>query len=88
MNNQDQPPSRLRWHCRRGMQELDVLLGGWLEQCWSEASDELREAFAALLEEEDDRIWAWVTGREQPTDAVMQSLIGELRDGFRQNDSD
>lgn len=70
------------------MQELDVLLGGWLEQCWPQASDELREAFAALLEEEDDRIWAWVTAREQPNDSVMQSLIGELRNGFRQNDSD
>lgn len=87
MSNQDQPPSRLRWHCRRGMQELDVLLAGWLEKRWPKADTELREAFAALLEEEDDRIWAWVTGRDQPIDAVMQSLIGELRDGFRQNGS-
>ena len=29
---------RLAWRCRRGMKELDLLLGGWLRQNYAQAS--------------------------------------------------
>jgi antitoxin CptB len=75
-------PSRLRWRCRRGMQELDVLLGRWLDSCWSEASPDLRHAFEDLLECEDDRIWDWLMGRSEPEPALI-GIVGEIRElGF------
>ncbi|MFW5927310.1 MAG: succinate dehydrogenase assembly factor 2 [Wenzhouxiangella sp.] len=80
MTEQDQaPPSRLRWRCRRGMRELDVLLEGWLKGRWQEADESLRDAFADLLECEDDVIWDWVTGRDRPAGERMRKLIDELR---------
>lgn len=74
----EQPPSRLRWRCRRGMQELDVLLGGWLEHCWAEADVALRESFDRLLDVEDDRIWDWLLGRGEP-DARMKRIVEAIR---------
>jgi len=71
------PPSRLRWRCRRGMRELDVLLSAWLETSYSTAGDEERQAFEALLDCEDDAIWDWMMGRIAPPEslaAVIDSI--------------
>lgn len=73
------PPSRLRWRCRRGMRELDVLLEGWLDGNWAQADESLRSAFTELLACEDDVIWDWVIGRSRPQAATMRMLIDELR---------
>ncbi len=72
---------KLRWMCRRGMKELDVLFEKFLEH----HADELRsgqwEELEALLDEEDDRIWAWVQSAQGPTnnDTDYQALIDALR---------
>ena len=48
--------------CRRGMRELDVLLGRWLDDRWVGASGSLRSAFEDILGREDDEIWELVDG--------------------------
>ncbi|GAB4167867.1 MAG: succinate dehydrogenase assembly factor 2 [Wenzhouxiangellaceae bacterium] len=72
-------PGNLRWRCRRGMLELDALLGGWLDSAWSDASPARQAAFARLLECEDDRLWDWIVGNGLPEDPEMVELIHELR---------
>lgn len=57
---------RLRWRCRRGMRELDRLLGRYLDRRWALAPETEREAFEALLGVEDDALWRWFMGREAP----------------------
>ncbi len=75
-------PSRLRWRCRRGMQELDVLLGRWLDLCWSEAAPRKQQAFEDLLECEDDMIWDWLMGRAEPAPALA-GIVEDIRElGF------
>lgn len=71
--------SRLRWRCRRGMRELDVLLAGWLERHGATAAPERLAAFAELLEVEDDRLWDWCMGRAQPPREDWRGLIDECR---------
>ncbi len=70
--------ARLRWRCRRGMTELDRLLTGWLDANGSSADPDRRAAFARLLEVEDDRLWAWMTGRARPEDERLRRLVDEL----------
>ena len=70
---------RLRWRCRRGMRELDQLLERYLDQCWASASEAQRGAFLRLLDCEDDRLWRWVLGHEPADDAVLQSMVEQLR---------
>ena len=57
---------RLRWHCRRGMKELDILLARYMDERFCTASPEEREAFASLLEIQDPVIYAYCLGQERP----------------------
>lgn len=67
--------SRLRWRCRRGMRELDVLLERWLNRDWEQADERRRAAFQRLLECEDDRLWSWMIGRETPDDDELADIV-------------
>ena len=69
----------LRWRCRRGMQELDVLLLRWLDRHHAAASESERGAFLALLDTEDDRLWRWFLGHEQAPDAEVAALVEHIR---------
>lgn len=66
--------SRLRWRCRRGMRELDVLLTSWLDTSFADAKSDHRLAFEQLLACEDDAIWDWMMGRVNPP-AALRSLV-------------
>ncbi|MGK7297024.1 MAG: succinate dehydrogenase assembly factor 2 [Candidatus Wenzhouxiangella sp. M2_3B_020] len=70
--------SRLRWHCRRGMRELDRLLERWLDRRWPEASEDERETFERMLAFEDDRLWDWMTGRSRPDDADLATIVDQV----------
>lgn len=77
--NEPTPDSRhLRWLCRRGMKELDVLLLGYLERSYAGADDARKAAFRALLKQEDPQIWSWVLGVEAAPDSFVE-LLRELR---------
>jgi antitoxin CptB len=71
--------SRLRWRCRRGMRELDQLLGWYLEARYPAAGDAAKAAFAALLDEPDPELWAWLTGNGAPQRAEWRAIIDEIR---------
>lgn len=70
---------RLRWRCRRGMRELDVLLMRYLERDWPQANAPERAAFAALLEWQDPEIHALLTGRLAPDNEALASVLECLR---------
>ena len=57
---------KLRWRCRRGMKELDVLLTRYVEERFCGASDQEREAFRQLLETQDPVLYAYCLGKERP----------------------
>ncbi len=70
--------SRLRWHCRRGMKELDVLLGRWLERSWPKAGDDERRSFEWLLEQPDPDLAGWLIGGDRPSDAKHAALVDDI----------
>jgi len=70
---------RLRWQCRRGMLELDVLLEGFLEQRYISLSPRLQRHFFQLLEFPDPIIHAWCVGGENPADEEFTELVGAIR---------
>ncbi|HMM68071.1 MAG TPA: succinate dehydrogenase assembly factor 2 [Dokdonella sp.] len=75
----DDAIKRLRWRCRRGTRELDQLVGWWLEERYLQASDELRQGFAGLLEQQDPDLWDWIMGRGEPADPQQAQVIDEIR---------
>jgi antitoxin CptB len=70
---------RLRWQCRRGMLELDLLLAAFLEQHYPELSPPLQRRFIELLSYPDPLIHAWCVGGEAPQDEAFEALIVAIR---------
>ncbi len=72
---------KLRWRCRRGMKELDVLLSRYVEDEYPSAPRELQAAFRRLLDSPDPLIHAYFLGRQSPPDTVLSSLIERITTG-------
>ncbi len=70
---------RLRWRCRRGMRELDVVLVRYLERDWPTADAAERIAFRALLEWQDPEVNALLLGRREPDDEALARVLECLR---------
>ena len=72
--------SRLRWLCRRGMKELDVVLGRYLEQHYASASSAEQERFKALLDMPDPDLYDLLLGRSATSDVELARFMQLLRD--------
>ena len=70
---------RFRWRCRRGLLELDIVLGRFLDQELDALSPADREAFKALLELSDNDLWDMVSGRMEAEIGPQDRLIKRLR---------
>ena len=69
---------KLRWRCRRGMRELDVLLTRYVDEDYRGATQEQKSAFRELLDSDDPLLFAYFLGRESPADPVLCSLIERM----------
>jgi antitoxin CptB len=70
---------RLRWRCRRGLLELDLLLGTFLEVSYHLISDEEKRAFEALLHYSDSELWRYCFGEDSHPDPVTTDVIAKIR---------
>ena len=66
---------RLRWLCRRGLLELDVVLTRFLDRHFERLSPQQRAAFKRLLDYPDHDLWDFVTGKQPPPDADTATII-------------
>lgn len=69
---------RLWWHSRRGMLELDVLLLPFLEEVYSDLSEEDQAKYRNLLDCEDPDLFKWFMQNGVPSDpdhAYMVDMI-------------
>ncbi len=71
--------SRLRWLCRRGMKELDVVMSRYLEQYYESASSDDQQHFRALLEMPDPDLYRLLLGRSEITDPGITRFVQFLR---------
>lgn len=71
--------ARLSWACRRGMLELDVLLGNFLREAYSGLTEAEQQAFNHLLTHQDPELFAWLMGHEQPPDLSLRHLVDRIR---------
>ena len=71
--------NRLRWRCRRGLLENDLVLERFLERHGSALEGERLSAFEALLDYADDELWGIVSGRSECRDPALFEVVGLLR---------
>lgn len=77
----DREIGKLRWRCRRGMKELDVLLTRYVDEQYRHATAAHQKAFRELLDAQDPLIYAYFLGQETPPEAVLSSLIERITAG-------
>jgi antitoxin CptB len=71
--------ARLRWQCRRGMRELDLLLLRYLEREYPTASSNAQRAFERLLELTDPELLGYLVKGEQPADQDVAYVVDRIR---------
>jgi antitoxin CptB len=70
---------RLRWRCRRGMLENDLILARFLDARGTTMRPDEMAALERLLELCDNELWDLVSGRADPEDAALRPLVAALR---------
>lgn len=71
--------AELRWRCRRGMLELDILLNAYLERRFDTLSPEQNAAFNAILDYPDQVLFDLLMGNMRSSDAGINNLISDIQ---------
>ena len=71
--------TKLQWACRRGMLELDVLLGNFLNEVYPQLTAEDQRRFVQLLNYADPELFAWIMGHESAPDPDMAIITERIR---------
>jgi antitoxin CptB len=75
----DRSRARLRWRCRRGMLENDLILTRFLDARGDTIDEEEVAALDRLLDLADNELWDLLSGRAEPEDATLRPLLALLR---------
>lgn len=70
--------SRIRWLCRRGMKELDVLLERFMDTAYDDLTPAEHSAFEALLRNEDPDLYGLLMRRTEPADALQGVILDRI----------
>ena len=71
---------RVRWRCRRGLLELDIVLGRFVQQRYATMDNEQRIVFDELLDLPDTELWDLITGKREPAPAHQRLVLGWLKE--------
>ena len=67
--------ARLKWACRRGMLELDVLFMPFVDEAYDELSLQDQITFERLLTCQDPELFAWFMGHEKCEDSKLNAMV-------------
>jgi len=70
---------RIRWRCRRGMLENDLILSRFLDASAATLTEDDIANLDALLNMTDDALWDVVAGRAEAPDPALAPLVTRLR---------
>ena len=73
--------NRLRWRCRRGLLENDLVLARFLDARGDTITEGEEAALSRLLDLADDDLWDLVAGRAEPDDPALRGVLDALRAG-------
>jgi len=71
--------NRLRWRCRRGMLENDLILERFLAAHGAQLEGARLAAFSALLDYPDDELWGMLSGQRACGDPALEDVVQLLR---------
>ena len=68
--------NRLKWKCRRGLLELDLILQNFVEKHLEEKDV---RTLNELLDLQDNDLWDIVSGRSDRYDARLEGIVARIR---------
>ena len=72
--------NRMRWASRRGLLELDLLLGPFVEEVFPVLDSNGQEAYRRLMSCDDQDILNWIMDRAPLTDSSLASIVVSIRE--------
>lgn len=70
--------AKLQWHCRRGMLELDIILGRFLTERFMQLSENDQNDFEKLLNNHDQDLFNWLVHKQIPTDPSLVHIVAQI----------
>jgi len=73
--------NRLRWQCRRGLLELDLLLGDYLADHYDSLNPIERGLFQELLMMPDQTLLKWLHRQNEPQDRfkiIIKKIVQDI----------
>ena len=71
--------ARVRWRCRRGMLENDLILTRYLEVRGAHLTESECAALDRLLDLTDNELWDALSGRSEPDDPQVGPVLAAIR---------
>jgi antitoxin CptB len=75
--------ARLRWHCRRGLLELDLILIDFVERHYPALPAHERRAFEQLLRVADHTLLTYLNGSAEPADRELKEIVKKVKQAPR-----
>ena len=72
--------NRMRWASRRGLLELDLLLGPFVEEVFPVLDSNAQEAYRRLMGCDDQDILNWIMDRAPLSDSSLASIVVSIRE--------
>jgi len=75
---------RVRWRSRRGLLELDIILGRFIEKYYVRLDETEQKIFEEMLDMPDNPLWDMIVGRaergaQEATQVELQALLEKIR---------
>lgn len=70
--------ARIKWGCRRGMLELDVVIMPFFEECFEDLTEKEQQDFVALLECDDPDLFTWIMGHQRSENLCHANMVDKI----------
>lgn len=70
---------RVRWRCRRGLLELDIVLARFVERYYPELDEMQRKAFDEMLDLPDTEFWDLIIGSHAAVQPQQRCVLEYLQ---------
>ncbi|MBF9001640.1 MULTISPECIES: FAD assembly factor SdhE [Vibrio] len=70
--------ARIKWACRRGMLELDVVIMPFYEECFEDLTPVEQQNFVSLLECDDPDLFKWIMGHGRSENLNNAAMVDKI----------
>ena len=70
---------RVRWRCRRGMLELDIILQRFVDKHYTQLNEAELQQLDTFLNLPDNDLWDMITAKKEVGDVKLQPMLQLLQ---------